>query len=176
MTSSNISNALCNTLGAYRANMYLNSAGMFSAIIESEVRNNYFVESSQFTCSTGEVMPREYHLKVIADNHVFKVLNLGQSKNKALETFKNLEFLKSGALVISRELVTRSIFDSECNHKYYAHNRLYDNGFTACFYCPFERYLLIWCEGDKTVIHCSKAHIFRIEKKAHLDFFRENEL
>lgn len=160
-------------LSVKNATMYRDSAPMFCAHVETPVKNRYFIESSQFECSDGSVLPREYALKCIGENHIYKMHDF-KSKNDALIFFNNIEFTKNNALILDRlTLAYQVMHDPICN-KYHCTERYYNNGYTSLHGSPLMGWLVSYCEGDICIIHCATKSIYDAEVNSHVSFFKEN--
>ncbi len=171
MKTRNVMKTIARLLGSNKSKMYADSASMFNAQIESTVKKRYFLESSQFECSDGSFLNREYALKVITDNHIFKIVDFNDSMVKALNCFDNLEFLNSGALVLERSFFSYDAFITITKNC----DRIYDNGYTACYKNSLNNIIYSFCEGDFVKIHCSTSDIFEKECKNHNEYYIKHE-
>lgn len=161
-----------NILGSDHAGKYSSSAHLFNAVIETSHKRRYFVESSQFISSRGEKLPREYHLKFISDSHVYKICDF-KNKNEAMRFYENMEFLKSGALVLERFLLSREQYNSLIELKGYFDKPLYDNGYTCYHSNQNLEKAVTYCEGDVVRLHVPK-HVNRKTRDEFLTFHNEN--
>lgn len=170
--SNSVINVIKNILGADRANLYRSSAHMFNAVIETSTKRRYFIESSQFISSRGEKLPREYHLKFIGDTHVYKICDF-KNKAEAMRFYENMEFLKCGALVLERFLLSRDQYDSFISLKGYFDKPLYDNSYTCYHSNQTLEKAVTYCEGDVVKLHVPK-HVNRVTRDEFLTFHNEN--
>ena len=165
-----VHDAISRKLGQYFGKNYVESESFFGGKIETNLRRDYFIESIQFISSTGEKSPREYKLKCIKESNIDTVISFG-SKYKSDKFWDNLEFTKSGSLIVERSLLSREQFDNMMKNKLV--KRLYDDGLTACYADVYDRRLYSYCEGDIVEMHSASSDIFRAEKDAHLRYFKE---
>lgn len=159
-------------LGKERAKMYLDSAPLFLARIETIAKNGFFIESIQFENEKGEKpFNRQYHLKFIGES-VFKVLEF-ESEHKAMKFWESMEFTTNNDLVLARFTCPRYWFDARVFDHYRIDEKLYDNGCTAFYtFEAFDR-AISYCEGDIVEYFCPKGcdNI----KSDFLTFYNENE-
>lgn len=173
MKNSNVLACIKLKLGTKRASMYSGSAHLFNAEFETNSKNCYFIESSTFECRDGSTLPTIYKLKYIGTS-VLPVKEF-KSKKSALYFWENMEFTKTGALVIERSLVhNQNAFVAICNSQFY-NTMKYNNGYTALAVDGACRSLLSYCEGDLCYLHCSDDAIYKKEVAAHVDHYNENE-
>lgn len=159
------------------AKNYLDSASFFNAVIETEPKRGYFIESRQFEDTYGNTEPREYILKCCAKrnnnkvaSNISKVIEF-KSKYKADSFFSDMEFTDTSALILERSQVTRSIFDAMTKR----YTRIYDNGLTALYVNENHNSIKSYCEGSFVDIHALNDDIFDAEIKRHNDFYLANE-
>tara|TARA_R110000851_G_C12790382_1_gene536301 strand:- start:48 stop:596 length:549 start_codon:yes stop_codon:yes gene_type:complete len=158
-----------NRLGSARAKMYRDSAPFFNAVVETNMKGNYFIESSMFTCSDGEDMPRAYKLKCVGLN-VLTVKDF-KNRNEALTFYANMEFTSTGALILERSLVSNSnVYYSEAKSMHH-YNKHYDNGYSALVGCGHSKELFSYCEGDTCLIHSYSCEVYDNELQAHINHF-----
>lgn len=169
-----VSTAIKTYLGSSKAKMYLDSASMFNAKIETEAFGRYFIESSQFEDSKGYKADREYALKFIGDNHIYKVMEF-KSKHFADKFWANKEKTKEGALVLDRFNCPREWFDKRVDNHYRIEEKLYDNGYTAFYSFELLERSISYCEGSIVEYH-TPEHNKSLGKMRDrfLSFYREN--
>lgn len=165
-------NAIHNILGATHASNYSSSAYLFKAVIETDHKRRYFIESSQFVSSRGEKLPREYCLKFISDTHVYKIRDF-INRAEAMRFYENMEFLKNGALVLERFMLSRDQYDSLVNLKGYFDKPLYDNGYNCYHSNQALEKAVTYCEGNVVKLHVPDF-VNRKTRDEFLTFHNEN--
>ncbi len=172
---SNVTTVIKQVLGSSKSKMYIDSAPMFNARIETEAFGRYFIESSQFKSSDGsKPFPREYALKFIGNDHIYKVMEF-KSKHYAFKFWTDKEKNKDGALVLDRFTCSREWFDSRVGNHYLIDQKLYDNGYTAFYTHELLERAISYCEGDIVEYH-TPTHNNSLTniKNSFLSFYREN--
>ena len=141
--NNNVFRAISEVTGS---NRYKESASMFNAVIETKLKGAYFIESSQFVCSDGSSMPREYTLKCINDTTVVPVIEF-YSKQAAFKFFDNIKFTRDGGLILERSLINRAIFRLQLNTTARA-EQMYYSDYTEAYSVGYKSEIHTYTEGD----------------------------
>lgn len=168
--SSTIYNEIARKIGKEFAKNYRESAPFFNARIETGIKKGYFLESIQFVDSKGNKAKREYKLKCIGESSIQSVLEF-KNEYQARKFFDSMVFLESGALVLEKSNTTAIQFYSKLNA--FQYERLYNDGYTCCFWLWYKNEFHSFCEGDQTILHCATDKIVKNERNSQFKYFKE---
>ncbi|AUR84442.1 hypothetical protein NVP1055O_66 [Vibrio phage 1.055.O._10N.286.55.E9] len=159
--------------GKAGAVMYRESADMFNAQVESLIKHDYFIESSQYESLEGVLEPREYHLKCIGESHTYKMIDF-KTRKLAMDFYNSIEVSKNGALILESFNTSSINVLAHRLRKYGCDKCVYDNGLTSLHISNLSGYLVSYCDGEVCIMHCLSYAIFNNEVKSHIDCHKEN--
>lgn len=177
MNNINLENELFKKMSHYRnyqsAVMYRNSAPMFGAQVETLVKRRYFVESSQFESSDRTLGEREYALKCIGQDHTYKMLSF-KSHDESIKFHKNMNFTENGGLIVEKRSLAYNVMHQSVLDKHHCSKKYYNDGYTSLHGSPLFGWLVLFVEGDITIIHCATDAIYQAETESRVKFYENN--